>query len=150
MGYDKDKKIISQTYFKIYNKIELPKFIFINFEFIDENESEINNRLEEERLCFNKRIKNNDGIIKFLLSEQKIFGKKYELKAIINTPQIDHYNGIIINLNMLYYNLDLGNTYIYDGNKNSNLIIKVNNLTNALNKNYPYIGLFLKINYANL
>ena len=47
---------------------------------------------------------------------------------------------------MLYYNLDLGNTYIYDGNKNSNLIIKVNNLANALNKNYPYIGLFLKVN----
>ena len=145
-GYDRDKKIISQTYFKIYNKIELPKFIFVNFEFTEENEYEIDNRLEEERLCFNKRIKNNDGIIKFLLSEQKIFGKKYELKAIINTPQINHYNGIIINFNVSYYNLDLGNTYIYDGNKNSNLIIKVNNLANVLNINNPYIGLFLKVN----
>ena len=30
-GYDKNQKIISQTYFKIFNKIEVPKFIFINF-----------------------------------------------------------------------------------------------------------------------
>ena len=85
------------------------------------------------------------GLSSFL-SEHKIFGKKYELKAIINTPQINHYNGIIINFNVSYYNLDLGNTYIYDGNKNSNLIIKVNNLANVLNINNPYIGLFLKVN----
>ena len=40
-GYDKNKKIISKTYFKFFNRIEVPKFVFVNFEFIDENEYEL-------------------------------------------------------------------------------------------------------------
>ena len=110
----------------------------------DKNDTEVDDRLDEERMCFNKKIKYNNEIIKFLLSDQKVFGKNYELKAIINTPRIDHYNSIIIKLNKLCYNLELGNTQIYDSNKNSNLIIKVKNLTNILNKIYPYIWLFMK------
>ena len=33
-GYDKNKKIISKTYFKIFNRIEVPKFVFVNFELL--------------------------------------------------------------------------------------------------------------------
>ena len=86
------------------------KFIFVNFEMTDKNDTEVDDRLDEERMCFNKKIKYNNEIIKFLLSDQKVFGKNYELKAIINTPRIDHYNSIIIKLNKLCYNLELGNT----------------------------------------
>ena len=49
-GYDKNKKIISKTYFKILNRIEVPKFVIVNIEFIDKNEYELSNNLEVENL----------------------------------------------------------------------------------------------------
>ena len=144
-GYDKNKKIISKTYFKIFNRIEVPKFVFVNFEFIDENEYELSNNLEVEHLSFIKRIKYNNEITKFLLSEHILFKKKYCLIGAINTPESNHYNGIILNLNISYQNLELGKNYIYDGNKNSNSILKIDNLNKTLLKNNPYIGLFIKL-----
>ena len=42
-------------------------------------------------------------------------------------------------------NLELGKNYIYDGNKNSNSILKLDNLKSTLLKNNPYIGLFIKL-----
>ena len=65
--------------------------------------------------------------------------------GVINTPQSNHYNGIILNLNISYQNLELGKNYIYDGNKNSNSILKIDNLNKTLLKNNPYIGLFIKL-----
>ena len=67
--YDKNKKIISQMYFKIFNKIGVSKFICINFEFIDEHENDVSNNQEVEILSFKKRIKYNKEIINFLLSK---------------------------------------------------------------------------------
>ena len=66
-GHDKNNKIISKEYFKIYNKIGLAKYILINFGMIDEDVIEVDDRLDEERMCFNKRIKYNNGIIRFLI-----------------------------------------------------------------------------------
>ena len=63
----------------------------------------------------------------------------------INTPESNHYNGIILNLNISYQNLELGKNYIYDGNKNSNSILKIDNLNKTLLKNNPYIGAFIKL-----
>ena len=63
----------------------------------------------------------------------------------INTPESNHYNGIILNLNISYQNLELGKNYIYDGNKNSNSILKIDNLNKTLLRNNPYIGLFIKL-----
>ena len=65
--------------------------------------------------------------------------------GVINTPESNHYNGIILNLNISYQNLELGKNYIYDGNKNSNSILKIDNLNKTLLKNNPYIGLFIKL-----
>ena len=53
--------------------------------------------------------------------------------------------GIILNLNISYQNLELGKNYIYDGNKNSNSILKIDNLNKTLLKNNPYMGLFIKL-----
>ena len=64
---------------------------------------------------------------------------------VINIPESNHYNGIILNLNISYQNLELGKNYIYDGNKNSNSILKIDNLNKTLLKNNPYIGLFIKL-----
>ena len=44
-GYDDIKNIINpDSYFKIYSKIEMPKILFLNFEFIDESEKNIRRR----------------------------------------------------------------------------------------------------------
>ena len=61
----------------------------------------------------------------------------------INTPESNHYNGIILNLNISYRNLELGKNYIYDGNKNFNSILKIDNLNKTLLKNNHYLGLFI-------
>ena len=65
--------------------------------------------------------------------------------GVINTPESNHYNGIILNLNISYQNLELGKNYIYDGNKNSNSILKIDNLNKTLLKNNHYLGLFIKL-----
>ena len=50
MENDADKNIINpNTYFKIFSNIVVPLIIFINFEFLDENEENINNSFEEEK-----------------------------------------------------------------------------------------------------
>ena len=52
-GYDKDSKIINNnTYFKIYSEIKAPIFIFINFEFLNEDEVEFDDELKEEKKEF--------------------------------------------------------------------------------------------------
>lgn len=38
-GYDKEDRIIQNTYFKIYFNINVPIFFFINFEFSNHNDS---------------------------------------------------------------------------------------------------------------
>ena len=64
----------------------MSKFVFVNFEFIDENEYEyeFSNNLEDENLYYIKRIKYNNEITKFLLSEHILFNKKY---CVINTQE---------------------------------------------------------------
>ena len=99
--YNKNNKIISQTYFKIYKF-----YVFITFEFTDEHEAI--NYNEVEILAFNKRITHNNEIIDYILTEKILFGVKYNLIGVINTPESNHYNGIIINLNINYQSLEIG------------------------------------------
>ena len=51
------------------NKIQIRKFIIINFKFIDEHENEVSNNQEVELLSFKKIIKYNKEIINFLISK---------------------------------------------------------------------------------
>ena len=79
-----------------------------------------------------------------MYNEQFIFGLHYKLIGIINTPSIHHYNDIIINLAFKYKNLDLNKSYIYDGLKNNNEIIYVDDLKSALMLNNSFIGVYAK------
>lgn len=110
-GYNENNKIISQTYFKIYNKFVAAKFLFITFEFTDEHEGIMKSDDEVELLAFNKRIMYNKEIVEYLLSEKTLFGLKYNLIGVINTPQSNHYNGVLINLNKKYLSLEIGKNY---------------------------------------
>ena len=145
-GYDIDKIIINpNTYFKIFSNIVVPLIIFINFEFIDENEVNISNTLEEEKRNFEKRIVYNKQIIKYLLTEKELFGYKYQLIGTINTPQDDHYNGIILNLKFKYKSLILNKNYLHDGRKNNNNIIEFEDVEKTLEANNPLIGIYKKL-----
>ena len=135
--YNKNNKIISQTYFKIYKF-----YVFITFEFTDEHEAI--NYNEVEILAFNKRITHNNEIIDYILTEKILFGVKYNLIGVINTHESNHYNGIIINLNINYQSLVIEKNYLYDGNKNNGEILKIEDLKYTLIKNNPYVEIYVK------
>ena len=83
---------------------------------------------EVEILAFNKRISHNNVIVDYILDEKILFGVKYNLIGVINTPESNHtesnhYNGIIINLNINYQSLEIGKNYLYDGNQNNGEIL---------------------------
>ena len=79
-----------------------------------------------------------------ILAEKTLFGVKYNLIGVINTPQSNHYNGVVLNLNLKYLSLEIWKNYIYVGNKNYGEILKIKDLKNTLIKNNPYVGINVK------
>ena len=69
------------------------------YEFLDENESGILNKLEEEERNFNNRIIYNKDIIENLQEKIVVYKDEYQLVGIVNTPESNHYTGLLINLN---------------------------------------------------
>ena len=104
----------------------------------------MSNDTEVEILAFNKRIIYNNQIVEYILAEKTLFGVKYNLIGVINTPQSNHYNGVVINLNKKYLSLDIGKNYIYDRNVNEGEILIIENLIDTLIKNNPYVGIYVK------
>ena len=82
--------------------------------------------------------------MKYLLSKHRLCGNHYHLSSIIGTHKSNHYNGIALNLIILYQNLELKKNYLYIGSINSICKINVKDLINTLNRNKPYIGIFIK------
>ena len=78
------------------------------------------------------------------MAEKILFGVKYNLIRVINTPESNHYNGIITNLNINYQSLEIEKNYLYDGNKNNGEILKIEDLKYKLIKNNPYVGIYVK------
>ena len=114
-GYDENKITINSfTYFKIFSKIEIPLVIFISFEFIDESEKNIQCEEDEKVKIFNSRIQYNKDIINYLLSDKEILGIKYSLIGTINTPSVDHYNALILNLKTNCKKLELNKIFFHD------------------------------------
>jgi len=98
-GYDKDGKIINtNTYFKIYSEKKAPIFIFVNFEFLNQDEDEFDDELEEEKKNFELRVPFNKYIYGYIMKNQILLGNENKLIGIICTPVYDHYNGIIFDL----------------------------------------------------
>lgn len=144
-GY-KNQNIISQTYFKIINEIIPPSFIFINFEFLNETHVNLRTNLEVELETYNIRIKYNKEIIDYLFEPKNIFGYEYNIIGVINTPESDHYNSIIINLYRKYKSLIINNNYIYDSLHYVAEIKLINDLNKELYNNNPYIGIYVQKN----
>ena len=90
-GYDENKIIINPfTYFKILST----------------------SKEDEQVKIFSSRIEHNKDIIKYLLSDKEILGIKYSLIGTINTPSVDHYNALILNLKTNYKKLELNISFV--------------------------------------
>ena len=101
--------------------------------------------MNQKKIYYPKKTNNND-IIKYLLTDKDILGIKYSLIGTINTPQIDHYNALILNLKTNYKSLELNKNYAHDGLKNNHRICEVNNICKFLEMNNPLIGIYIKKN----
>ena len=147
-GYDKEGKILNNnyTYFKIYSEISAPSFIFINFEFLNENENNFEDELEEEKKNFDYRVPFNQNIYEYIINQHVLFGYEYKLIGIICTPVYDHYNGIIVDLAKNIKNLQSGLNYFNDGRIQNSKIIAVENLEEYILNNNPYIALYSRLN----
>ena len=144
-GYDKEGKIINQnTYYKIITSRSNPLYLFVCFEFMDLNNGEFENYLEQEVKNFENRIKYNKEIIDFIKDDKIINNDEYILVGVITTPTNDHYTGLI--LNGSYNSIYLKNNVInYDDSKSKNHnICEVENLKQFLISNNPYIALYKK------
>ena len=145
-GYDQEKKIISQRFYKIYTERENPLFLFLVFEFLDENEAGFLNNLEQENRNFDNRIIYNKKIIEYLQGTFSVYKDEYKLVGTINTPTRDHYTGLIIDLNENILQLEKDCNYYYDDHTDDNLIKKVDDYKSLLFHINPYIALYVKIN----
>ena len=147
-GYDKDGKIIdnNNSYFKIYSDITPPQFYFINIEFLDENEINLDDSLEEQKKNFELRIPFNKEIYEYMSKNQKLFGFEFKLIGIICTPQYDHYNGIILGILNNIKKLVSGSNYFNDGRIQNSKIILIENLSQCILDNNPYIGVYSRLN----
>ena len=141
-GYSEDKSIISKSFYKIISEIINPLFIFVVFDFLDENAVQVSRNEEVEDLEFNDRIKNNKKVLNMLNEDLYINNNNYKLLGIICTPSKDHYTGIIINLRKTVKNLKNNFDYYYDSLKG--FIEKLENYRNKLESEYPYIDLYIK------
>ena len=150
-GYYKDKIIDEndKKYYRIVTHVEFPMFLFIGFDFeigsdIDSNSNITNSLGKQNFLAFN-RLKNNLDLIKNLILDKIVINNiNYILKGIVSTPYAGHYNGIITDLNEDIYLLKKGKYYFYDGQKNNNDIIEIENWRGLLDSNLPYILIYNK------
>ena len=69
----------------------------------------------------------------------------YELKALILTPQSDHFTAILLNYENKINGLNLGN-YFYDEMTYNHEIKEINNMNDILKSNIIYLGIYLKVN----
>ena len=77
------KKIISKTYYKIFEERKHPDFLFLVLEFHDENEGNIIKNVEVEERSFKNRIIYNRKIIEFLKQNLILFNEEYKLAGFI-------------------------------------------------------------------
>ena len=113
------------------------------YEFLDENESGILNKLEEER-NFNNRIIYNKDIIENLQEKIVVYKDEYKLVGIVNMPESNHYTGLLIDLNENILQLKKGFNYCYDDNTDDYMIKQMEDYKNLLFEVNPYIALYVK------
>ena len=144
-NYEKVYDINNPTFYRIFQKINLPKFIFIGFDLLNENDidldSNFNLSMETE---LERRKKYNINIIEILKFNFTLNNEIYYLKGIINTPTYNHFTSFIIYYDGINNNLVKGENYYYDGLDPDYNIKSISDIKNEIIQYNPYIGLYVK------
>ena len=145
-GYSPEGEILdisNPTFYRIIQDKLEPKIIFVIFDLL--NEYDIGTYSELEILEFQRRSQYNDKLQKILINELIINQKKYELKAMILTPESDHFTSLLLNYQNDIFNLKKGINYYYNGDTSKHEIVEENDLNSLLLKNIPYLGVYIEI-----
>ena len=149
-GYDKEGMIINianPTFYRIIRNKIPPKILFVIFDLL--NEYDAGMQIELEKIEFKRRGQYNNqllNILKKTIHQESTF---YELKAIILTPQYDHFTAIIFNYQNENLDLKKGKDYFYDGIASRHNIEECNDLKGALKDNIIYLGIYVEIDQNN-
>ena len=136
--------VVSNDYFKIFSNIRLPKFLFINFDFIENYDNvEFANNLEHEKAVYDLRIQYDHLIYEYLFNDIKIYGFKYELIGLITTPTEDHYTAILFNSLKDNKEFEYGKYYIYNDRLDYDVVL-VSDIKTCVLENHPEIGIYVK------
>ena len=142
----KNDIIVSNNYFKIYRNIKLPKFLFINFDFLEHDDKvKFDNNLEHEKAVYDSRIQYDNAIYEYLFNEIIIYGFKYELIGLITTSSEDHYTAILINSLKENKYFEEGKNYIYNDILDNDVSL-ISDIKNCVLENHPEIGIYVKKN----
>ena len=145
-GYDADGTIFdlsNPTFYRLIKNKRYPNIIFFIVDLL--NETDEGTRSELEIIEFNRRKGYNNSLISILKNKIEYENNIYELKALILTPQSDHFTAILLNYENKIYGLKLGN-YFYDGMTYNHEIKEINNMNDILKSNIIYLGIYLKVN----
>ena len=145
---DMPDKSNSPSYYKYFQDIVPPIFIFISFEDnlndIFENNDVIINENSNDLILYNK-IKENLNYIKNILVDSFSFcDKVYNLKGLICQEYAGHYSAILINVNDNSFLIDKGKTYYYNDRKYNNEIRIIENWKEKLNEDIPVLAIYEK------
>ena len=144
-GYN-DKGIIldesKPTFYRLIIKKLFPKIIFVIFDLSDINDK--GTRSELEIIEYSRRKNYNDKLFKVLVNNFSYENHNYELKALILTPQSDHFTSVLLNYDKGVLGLKKGVNYFYDGIKANHYIEEINNLHDLIKDNIIYLGLYIE------
>ena len=142
-GYDINGDILdinNLTFYRLVNEIYLPKFIFVIFDLLNENDK--GNEFELEYIEYERRKQYNLSLLN-ILKESFIYENKiYTLKSLIFTPQSDHFTTIILNNQNEVKNLKKGLSYFYNGDTTNHCLEIINELNSILDRNLIYLDLY--------
>ena len=136
-------------YFKNFQNIVPPMFLFFSFEDNLNEDFELNkeaiSEAKHDLLIYNK-LKNNISYIKKLLVDNFIFcDNSYQIRGLICQEYAGHYSAILINLQTNYFLLEKGLNYYYNDRKDNNEIIPLNNWKDKLDEEIPVLALYERL-----
>ena len=139
----------SPKYFKNFQNIVPPMFLFFSFEDNLNEDFELNkeaiSEAKHDLLIYNK-LKNNISYIKKLLVDNFIFcDNSYQIRGLICQEYAGHYSAILINLQTSYFLLEKGLNYYYNDRKDNNEIIPLINWKDKLDEEIPVLALYERV-----
>ena len=137
--YNKKGEVIdikNPNYFRLINKINLPKIFFVVYDFLNENDERTEEELEE--IEFYRRKQYNDLLLNLLKDRITYENKIYILKSFIFTQQSDHLTTTLLNYQNELLNLKNQTNYFYNDDIKNHILKEIDNLNRIFKENFGY------------